>query len=46
MYNEKSFIFSAKHFINNEQEHFRELGSSNVDDRYGTTASNLTSTNN
>ena len=28
------FIFSAKHFINNEQEHFREVGSSNVDDRY------------
>lgn len=24
---------SAKHFINNEQEHFRESSSSNVDDR-------------
>jgi beta-glucosidase len=39
------FIFSAKHFINNEQEHFRELGSSNVDARYVTTVSNLTPTN-
>ena len=27
------FTFSAKHFINNEQEHFREVGSSNVDNR-------------
>ena len=27
-------MFSAKHFLNNEQEHFREVGSSNVDDRY------------
>ena len=25
---------SAKHFINNDQEHFRESSSSNVDDRY------------
>ena len=24
---------SAKHFINNDQEHFRESSSSNVDDR-------------
>ena len=41
---ENSFILSAKHFINNEQEHFRELGSSNVDARYDTTISNLTAT--
>lgn len=39
------FIFSAKHFINNEQEHFRELASSNVDARYVTTVFTLTSTN-
>jgi len=25
---------AAKHYINNEQEHFRESSSSNVDDRY------------
>ena len=33
------FMFSAKHFINNEQEHFREVGSSNVDNRYVATVS-------
>ena len=32
-------MFSAKHFINNEQEHFRDLGSSNVDNRYVATVS-------
>lgn len=26
-------IAAVKHFINNEQEHFRETSSSNVDDR-------------
>lgn len=25
---------TAKHYINNEQEHFRDSSSSNVDDRY------------
>jgi hypothetical protein len=28
-----SFTFSAKHFINNEQEHLRQVSSSNVDER-------------
>ncbi|PPQ70745.1 hypothetical protein CVT24_000856, partial [Panaeolus cyanescens] len=30
---------NAKHYINNEQEHFRETSSSNVDDRIGATYS-------
>jgi hypothetical protein len=40
-----SFTFSAKHFINNEQEHFREVSSSNVDDRYVDTVPIPTPTN-
>jgi beta-glucosidase len=39
------FISSAKHFIDNEQEHFREVSSSNVDDRYAHIISNPTSIN-
>jgi hypothetical protein len=39
------FILSAMHFINNEQEHLRELASTNVDDRYIAIVSKLTPTN-
>jgi hypothetical protein len=28
-----SLLAAAKHYINNEQEHFRETSSSNLDDR-------------